>query len=214
MRINAYDRDYLEKAQKNLGNMLDYAVNTLDYDIDRFFEMFIVSGIAEQFENGNPTYVVGMTGCELAKTVLKAVGLNKEDAEEEMYLDKSPEYWTGWALAFYQWQSSLSFSKIQKVVPVSIVSEMYFTLHEADIAKFVAVMDEKIKEYYKDTNLKRLRTMAGYSQSELAKEADVAVRQIQLLEQRQRDINKAQFETVIKLAKALGCRVEDLFEYL
>ena len=27
MRINAYDREYLENAQKNLGNMLDYAVS-------------------------------------------------------------------------------------------------------------------------------------------------------------------------------------------
>ncbi|MBQ6887986.1 MAG: helix-turn-helix transcriptional regulator [Lachnospiraceae bacterium] len=214
MRINAYDREYLENAQKNLGNMLDYAVNSLDYDIDRFFEMFIVSGIAEQFGKGNPTYVVGMTGCELAKKVIAEVGLDRQECEEEMYLDKSPEYWIGWALAFYQWHSSISFSKIQKAVPASTVLGMYFTLHEADITKFISIMDEKMKEYYKDTNLKRMRTAAGYSQSELAREADVALRQIQLLEQRQRDINKAQLETVVKLARALGCQVEDLVEYL
>ena len=35
---------------------------------------------------------------------------------------------------------------------------------------------------------------------------------IQLYEQRQNDISKAQVNVVISLAKALGCRVEDLLE--
>lgn len=54
----------------------------------------------------------------------------------------------------------------------------------------------------------------GFSQSKLAKEAGVSLRQIQMLEQRQRDINKTQLETAVKIAKALGCKVEDLVEYL
>ena len=30
----------------------------------------------------------------------------------EMYQDKSPEYWSGWALAYYQWYTGKTFSKI------------------------------------------------------------------------------------------------------
>lgn len=213
MEINAYGRDYVEIAQKNMGNMLDYAVNSLGLDLGKFYEMFLVSTVSEQFEIGNPAYVAGRNGCELAKEVLKEAG-KPIIHEEEMYLDKSPEYWTGWALAFYQWYRGVRFSRIQEAVPVYVVLGMYITMHEADIMKFVAVMDEKLKLYYKDTNLKRLRQNAGYSQKQLAEEAGVPIRQIQLFEQRRRDINKTQLETVVKLSKALGCRVEELVELL
>ena len=144
--------------------------------------------------------------------MLRQAGITPIQDEEEMYLDKSPEYWTGWALAFYQWYRGTRFSRIQEAVPIEIVYGMYATMHEADIMKFVAVMDEKLKVFYQDTNLKRMRKNAGYSQRQLAKESGVSIRQIQLFEQRRRDINKTQLETVFKLSKALGCRMEDLVE--
>ena len=213
MEMHAYGEDYLELAQKNLGNMLDYAVNSLQYDLNRFYDMFLVSGLSKQFENGNPKYIAGMTGCELAKEVLCEIGQDISNVEDEMYLDKSPEYWTGWALAFYQWYSALRFGKIQKAVSVTEVLGMYPTMHEADLMKFVSVMDEKVRDYYTETNLKRIRKLAGYSQSELAQEAGVSIRQIQMLEQRKRDMNKVQLMTAVRLSKALRCSVEDLVEY-
>ena len=63
-----------------------------------------------------------------------------------------------------------------------------------------------------DENLKAMRALAGLSQSELAGQADVPVRTIQQYEQRQKDINKAQAETLLRLACALNCNVEDLME--
>lgn len=58
---------------------------------DHIFTMFLFSGAARQFEKGNPRYVAGMSGAELAKeTVLKITG--KEMTEpEEFFIDKSPE---------------------------------------------------------------------------------------------------------------------------
>jgi DNA-binding Xre family transcriptional regulator len=50
------------------------------------------------------------------------------------------------------------------------------------------------------------------SQSELAAEADVPLRQIQLFEQRQRSINMTAAVTLLKLSKALCCRMKDLLE--
>ena len=213
MMIRAYDEDYVMSAQRILGDMMDFAVNTLEYEGDAFFSMFIVSGLALQFGKGNPSYVAGRTGCELAREVLRESGLKDPDVPDEMYLDKSPEYWSGWALAYYQWYTGRSFERIHKAVPVRMILEMYRTLHEADLMKFVAVMDEKLQDYYVDTNLKRLRTGMGLSQSELARLSGVAKRQIQLLEERHRDINKAQAFTLFKLGKALHCDCEDLLEF-
>ena len=116
MVIHAYSDDYLASAQRILGDMLDFAVNTYDMDIDKFFEMFLVSNVSRQFEIGNPTYVAGKTGCELVKEVIRDSGLVMEEYPDEIYLDKSPEYWSGWALAYYQWYRGRTFSRIYRAV--------------------------------------------------------------------------------------------------
>lgn len=62
------------------------------------------------------------------------------------------------------------------------------------------------------TKLKERRQASGLSQSGLAKASGVDVRIIQAYEQGYRDINKAEAFTVYKLAKALGCHIEDILE--
>lgn len=61
-------------------------------------------------------------------------------------------------------------------------------------------------------NLKRLRSEAGISQSKLSELSGVNLQMIQKYEQGVKDINKAQGETLYKLAQALKCNVEDLLE--
>jgi transcriptional regulator with XRE-family HTH domain len=91
---------------------------------------------------------------------------------------------------------------------------MYPTLHEADINKFVSIVDELLTESknISETNLSRLRKARGLSQKELSDASGVALRMIQLYEQRQNDINKAQAASLHSLAQALGCKIEDLFQ--
>ena len=66
--------------------------------------------------------------------------------------------------------------------------------------------------YFTDTNLKRTRTTYGCTQAELAERSGVSLRSIQMYEQHNTDINKASAETVLSLAKVLGCTMEDLLE--
>lgn len=63
------------------------------------------------------------------------------------------------------------------------------------------------------TNLKALRTAKGLSQSQLAELADVSLRAIQAYEQKEKDINKAQAGTLLKIARVLNCTIEDLLEH-
>lgn len=212
MMIYAYDKEYVALAQRVMGDMLDFAVNECEMEADEYFKMFLVSGIAKQFERGNPKYVAGMTGCEVVKEVVQAVTGSVPETEDVMYIDKSPEYWVGWSLAYYQWCTARSFSRIHKAVSIEEMLYMYPTLHEADIMKFVNIMDEKLSAYYEETNLKRIRSIAKLSQKELAEMSGVSLRQIQLFEQRQRDINKAQAINLFRLSRVLGCRSEDLLE--
>ncbi len=212
MAIHAYFEEYVAGAQRNLGDAVDFAVMTLGLEPDVFGRAFAASDTSRQFGRGNPRYVAGMNGCELARRVLTETNTPFADAEDVMYLDKGPEYWAGWALAFYQWYSDASFMEILSAVSMEEIIVMYPVYHEMDLLQFVDRMQEKMKKAYPMTRLRRQREISGFSQSELAAESGVPLRQIQLFEQCQRNINKTAAETLLRLSKALCCRMEDLME--
>ena len=211
----AYEETYLDDAMNNLGDMFDYAVNDCGYDAEEFLTHFIVSGIAAAFEKGNPKYVAGLSGPELASEVVYKTQKTRPDVEPSEDIDKSPEYWAGWILAYYQWHSSRRFNDMRKNgLDMECVLSLYPTLHEADVTKFVNVADQIIKQNGAAgvSNLQRIRKASGMTQSKLAKESGAALRMIQLHEQRGKDINKAQAGTLARIARVLGCKVEDLLE--
>ena len=210
--MNAYDKDYLYHSQKNFAHMVDFAVNTCNYDIDEFFNIFLASNVCEQYEMGNPAYIVGKTGCELVRLVILEIKNTDIDIQDAMYLDKSPEYWLGWVLSYYAWLKNYKFSYILSAVSAGDMIGMYDTMHEADISKFVYALDERLNAFYTQIALTRFRVAAGLSQSELAEQSGVSIRIIQAYEQRMRDINKAQFATIANLAHALDCDAIDLLE--
>lgn len=144
--IHAYSELYLEKAQVALGDMLHYAVYDLKMDLTRFYKMFLSSGIARSFGNGEPAYTVGMSGYELAMNVIHSVTGNYPDVMPEYAYHKTPEYWTGWAVAYYEWYSSTPFDRIEEKVPIREIIEMYDPYHEEDITNFVNAMNKRMKE--------------------------------------------------------------------
>ena len=210
--IHAYNELYLEKARTSLARMLEYAVHDLRFDLTEFFDLFAYSEVADLFESGDVTMLVGRSGIELAYEVLDRCGLSYSQITPVFHSKRSREYWTGWALAYYQWKTSLKFSRIIQQVPVKDVRSMYDPYHEMDIEQFVDHMNEFFRYSTYITNLKQLRTRAGLSQSELARSSGVPLRTIQQYEQRQKNINKAQSEYLLMLSTSLSCRPEDLIE--
>ena len=211
---NAYDKVYLEKARTNLGRMLDFAVYDLKYDIANFFELFITSGVANRFGNGDFNVLVGMSGVELAYEVLDKSNISFERVTPDYTVNRSEEYWTGWALAYYQWETSLSFEEIVRYIPIKEIQALYSPYHEMDIRQFVDKMNSLYKLAKPETNLKFLRQKAELSQRELSELSGVPVRTIQQYEQRQKSINKAQAEYLMAMANVLCCEMKDLMEYI
>lgn len=210
--ICAYDKVYLDKARTVLARMLDFAVCELKYDITQFFDYFLRSGIAERFEKGDFSILVGKSGVEVAYEVLDKMNIHIEYEEPKYTLERSIEYWTGWALAYYQWETSLKFKEITEYIPIHYVRALYSPYHEMDIRHFVNKMNDLYLTANKDTNLKKMRNQAGYSQKQLAEISGVPIRTIQQYEQRQKNINKAQVEYLLKLSTTLCCDVESLIE--
>ena len=120
--IHAYDKLYLSVAQKNLACMLDYMVNDLKRPLETVWQWFCMSNTASRFERGDCSVVAGMSGVEIAYEVLQEAGEPKPEQAPSYSYDRSPEYWTGWALAYYQWSTSLSFAEINQAIPVTEVA--------------------------------------------------------------------------------------------
>lgn len=211
MMIHAYDEIYLDDAMDTLGNALEYATLFCKVDGQEFLDLFIASGIAEEFGRGNVKYISGMSGIELAHLVLEKFQKKAPELKELPYIDYPPEYWIGWILAYYQWHTAKSFSTICRKITYRSMRDLYGVLHEADPSKAVCVFDDIMKSCG-ETNLARLRKNRGLSQSQLAKEAELSVRSIQLYEQRQTDINKAQYNHLKAISRVLGCTIDDLLE--
>lgn len=208
----AYSEMYLSDAMTSLGEALDYAVNCCRLDMDMFFGLFINSGIADQFEKGNPKYVSGMSGTELAMEVMSKTNYRTNMPEASKEYEASQEYWCGWILAYYQWRSGLSFKKILEKVRAETLLRMYATLHEAPEEKALDMLDGIMNRDDEIRRLQQIRRICGYSQSVLARKSGINLRTLQQYESRAKDINKASVTTLKVLADTLGVSMEDLME--
>ena len=109
---HAYSESYLNNAKDRLSSFFDYAINDCKLKPDWITALFINTGYAEQFERGNPAYVAGMSGVELARAVITKAYGPKELPAPTNAEDCSPEYWAGWAVAEYQWFTGRRFKDI------------------------------------------------------------------------------------------------------
>ena len=116
----AYKKTYLNGAMRNLAVMMDCGVHKYGYTIGEFYQKFLSSCVSRQFSQGNPRYLVGMSGAELADLVVQESGGSISDKNDGTYTT-GPEYWAGWVLA------------------ADTVVSMYHPLHEADLSKFADV---------------------------------------------------------------------------
>ena len=212
MTIHAYQEMYLSKAQVSLGDAFDYAINTCKIPGEDFIRFFTASSVSKRMENGEPAFLAGKSGIEIAVDVVLETTGKQLHCEPQEHMGRSREYWIGWAVCYYQWYSARSFSDIFKVLSFEDLQNMYYTLHEADITKFADIVDDKMRDHFKETNLKRIRTIYGCTQAELSERSGVSLRSIQMYEQRNKDINKASVEALYRISKVLGCTIEDLLE--
>ena len=165
---HAYREIYLSKAQSVLGEAFDFAINSCGISGDDFVKFFIASSVSKRMENGEPTYLAGKSGIEIVMEIVAEIKGEELQAEPTDNFRRTAEYWCGWAIAYYQWHSSRKYSEIFKAITFEDLEKMYSTLHEADITKFVDVVDARLKEYFSETNLKRIRTTFNITQAELA----------------------------------------------
>ena len=210
--MNAYHETLLPDVRSLLADAVDYAVIDLRMPMGEFLSLFAVSEWARRIERGDKTVILGLSGVELAANVLRDKTGRTEFPSARMSMGRSRAYWSGWILAFYQWHSNLTFKEILRVADAATIIKMYDVSHEAPDERFAEIVDGLVREKEPMTRLRRIRTAHGFSQAQLAERSGVGLRSIQMYEQRNKDINRAEAGSLLKLARTLGCEMEDLME--
>jgi len=207
--MNAYNKIYLDDAMQTAAAMMDCAVNGLGCSAEEFCARFLASGIADRFSRGDVTCIVGKSGVELAIEVMRLTG-------SDILYDcgiisiSSPEYWAGWTLAYYQWQSGLSFKQLSRLgLDMCSVIKMFNPLHEADLSVFCQRVDEIVKEQTKSLPhwIKRLRKLNDITQEELSEITGVPLRLIRAYEQKTIDTSNAESRTIENIRRGLHMTV-------
>ena len=209
METHAYNEAYLPYAMENLAVMMDCGINQCGFPAQLFHRMFLTSSIATQIEKGNPRYLAGLSGAELACQIIELTTGESPAAIDGKYII-SAEYWAGWVLAYYQWKSGKSFRFINdNGLNIEKIIALYHPLHEADLDKFAAVADRIIEKAVNSSvsPLKKARENCGLTQAELAGISGISLRMIRAYEQKSQDISKASFATVSRLESVLHTKL-------
>ena len=63
--------------------------------------------------------------------------------------------------AYYQWYSGRKFRDIFKVFAFDDLQNMYYTLHEADVSKFVDIVNRRVRDFFPDYYFRENRKLHG-----------------------------------------------------
>lgn len=203
--MRAYNPLYLDDVMASLGAMFDYAVNSCGEPLPEFYARFLSSSVAGNIAAGNPRYLCGLSGVELAERVADTTG--KPLPEKRPYIDMgSPEYWTGWTLAYIQWYMNVGFKRID----IMDLYNRYSTLHEADLSKSIQFASKALHKHVRP--LKEARKDAHMTQEKLADLSGVSLRLVRAYEQGQLSLSNAGAEGLGNICKVLGCPMDRLLE--
>ena len=212
MATRSYSDVYLNEAKRHLGAATDYLVNVCAFPADHVGRIYAESPTVALFGRGDPGIVAGMSGVELGQRIFLETRAGEDAPPPVRAEGKSPEYWSGWALAHFQWHWCKTFRWIFARTSLSAIIAKYRVYHEMDISRFLDDFMRELAAVEVEPNLRRLRRATGLSQSALARNSGVNIRNIQLYEQRVQDINKASASSLAAIARTLSCSIEDLME--
>ena len=111
----------VKEAQDTLGEFLEFAVHKLHFDLRYVYNMFLTSSWIRGFQHGDEP--IEITGTDLLTRVLteKKVEFSTEGMHR-FIPTYNQTFWTGWAIAEYQWYSTLPFIKIDKYMFLECIS--------------------------------------------------------------------------------------------
>jgi DNA-binding XRE family transcriptional regulator len=196
-----YNEMYLNRIRELSALIFEICLYDLNMkDID-FIDKVINSSLINDLSNADVD-IIGRSSIELIYELLN-IKINKNNY---LYRD---EYWIGFNIAYLSWYYNKSFKEVLSEVNLNEFRKLYITYHEMD--------ERHLKDYLSTrlgvkSKLKEMRLKRRLSQSQLAYLSNVNVRNIKTYEQNENDINKAQVNILLSLARVLNCSIEDILD--
>lgn len=147
-RTHKYPKQDMIFAQKVLGGMCEYGTQVMGYPLDLMWGMFVNSEFCELFENGFGKAIF-TTGPGLAMNVENSIRgrfIPKRQGKMPAAENTTPNYWVGWAMAYYQWDYTRPFREIADRIHINEVYKMYEVYHCTGKVNFSDAMEELMLE--------------------------------------------------------------------
>ena len=141
----SYEQMYLSDVQKNLGFLFQFCLCNLGKSPQELQQDFLSSIIPTQIEFGNPDFLSGKSGLELAFFLYQDIEQEIKEALQEPYYPQA-EYWAGFVVAYAQWELQIPFSILFSKYPLERIMANYHLMHEADISKMVDLIQSEMAQ--------------------------------------------------------------------
>ena len=131
-----YSDSYVGEAQDWLGEFFETSVYALNIELKEVWRRFVQSRHSLLFSRGDPFTICGKSGSEVAFDIC-----GKRMKKLPFIYDRTPEFWLGWSLAYYQWEKNIPFEFIANKINIEAMLLMHKKYHEMDIMHFCDEVD-------------------------------------------------------------------------
>lgn len=135
--VTAYDALYIDEVMEKFGYMCYCSEALFSVPLEKFFAKFLQSPLCRGIEEGNPHYLIGYSGKEMAELVLH------RRTDIKFYFDMESIFmWIGRSIALVQWYTRYPFKTILEMQPLSEWFHMFVTYHAVDESHLLKWADE------------------------------------------------------------------------
>ncbi len=208
MAVKAYDKKELPQVISTLGKAFEFAEKCLPEGAAGFYRRFANSSVAATCTGPDAHPEIGGSAIELVLDVNEDASIDTLLMNEKRLSKQETRRlrWEAELLCRYQWETGLPFPAVFRTLSPE---RLHAELPPAEVVQKISVPETHEST---TTSLARIRRERGLSQAGLAKASGVTLRSIQQYEQRKKDISHAQARSVLALAQALSCTMEELLE--
>lgn len=201
-----------KKMINNLGICISFACKYLGFQADEFFKLFSSSIISIEYAKANPKYIYGMSGVELAYEVLYDLGFNPKNVDD-YEIEKDANYWVGRVIGYIRYVNDYSYKYLAEIINLNSLLDHFEELVNEGLGYINEYVFTNLVSTDTKSRLQVKRKLVDLSQSELAQKANINIRTLQQYEIKNKNINNASVTSVIRLADAIGCKIDDILEY-
>lgn len=214
MAVKAYDKKELPQVISTLGKAFEFAEKCLPEGAAGFYRRFANSSVAATCTGPDAHPEIGGSAIELVLDVNEDASIDTLLMNEKRLSKQETGRlrWEAELLCRYQWETGLPFPAVFRTLSPERLRALQADHAELSPEELMQKISVSAMQEESATSLARMRRARGLSQTGLAQTSGVSLRSIQQYEQRKKDISHAQARSVLSLAKALGCTMEELLE--